>query len=170
MREICESESSSEYRGPFEVRFGSVSLSWRDIIGSVWYNICELDVKDQSDISPCGISQPPPGLQIEVNLYSCHLHLSPPFLLLLLLWTLPAREFLLKAHSATQVGQSALAVGSKSFILWLGGVRKVITLLRESSGAALGGLGNAAPASPPDRRPPKPECCISFLQIVIKRE
>lgn len=94
----------------------------------------------------------PPGLQIEVNLYSCHLHLSPPPLLLFpALWTLPAREFLLKPHSATQVGQSALAAGSKSFILWLGGVRKVITLLRESSGAVLCGPGSAvcpAPASP----------------------
>ncbi|KAI9526069.1 hypothetical protein NQZ68_002617 [Dissostichus eleginoides] len=32
---------------------------------------------------------------------------------------------------------SSPAVGSKSFILWLGGVLKVITLLRESSGAVL---------------------------------
>lgn len=90
------------------------------------------------------------GLQIEVNLYSCHLHLSP-LLLSPVLWTLPVREFLLKLHSATQVGQSALAVGSKSFILWLGGVRKVITLLCKSSGGLLCGLGSAArptPASP----------------------
>lgn len=41
---------SEDWGGPIEGHFRSVSLLWRDIIGSVWYNIFELDVKDQSNI------------------------------------------------------------------------------------------------------------------------
>lgn len=95
-----------------------------DIIGG---GICELDVKDQRRLLPSrDAPRPPPGLQIEVNLQK----LSPSSLLFL--WNpppLPLLQLLLKLRSATQVGQSAPAVGSKSFILWLGGVWKVITLV-----------------------------------------
>ena len=166
--------------GPSEVRF-SVCQSilkryyWHCLVQYLWAR-CE---RSERYVALRDFPTPP-GLQIEVNLYSCHLHLSPPLLLLLLLlfpalWTPPAREFLFKPHSATQVGQSALA--SRIKVVYSLARRRAkgdniaARVLRRF--ALRSGQRRSPHTSLPDRRqrrPPKPGRRIPFLQIVIKRE
>lgn len=51
MREICESAVEERILGDLlKYAFDLSVYPEENIVGTVWYNICELDVKDQSDI------------------------------------------------------------------------------------------------------------------------